>query len=309
MGSQQALFSLTQWCYTGTITLKDWEEVDGDFLERLWNLACLLEMPEFANFTMRLLMAKYCWYRPSNDGDAVLSLKAAPYIYRGVKYVLKSHSGNRSKSRLVVFIKRILQARGPLAEEVINHLIDSQRQGYESEWRKCISGNPLLESILGEGETSLVNERALPMNPEFSSLFYLPAYVKDHNDWLVRLYEDEATMESFEYGDAYRDDLEMPEKFAFRENKHTSGDLLKSFKFALHEENTIKISIARGTAVIINIVDEDQTNSSLPRGTKRRRLSSDDGDNTSTPSSRSIFQIHSHYLNSEEKGLVVVANL
>ncbi|KAI3323348.1 hypothetical protein HD806DRAFT_544105 [Xylariaceae sp. AK1471] len=245
---QDALGCLLEWCYTGTIELESQYKFlcDNRFLEGLWDLAGVLDMPEFAT------------------SSCVFSCLSTAGI---AAWIGKIHSylGN---------FRHISFRAWPT--------------NYELHWRYGLMDNPILNFIMGGSVTALRNLRALPMNPEFSPLFYMPAYVHDPEEWIDHL-PGQRYSENFENVSTERtlcgveaDNFNFPKEFEFTENELTTADLVKSFELALYDENVQNNTPnSRGNT---EPVDENQISSSSSScsSTTGRSFNSEDSSDTDT---------------------------
>ncbi|KAK9778382.1 hypothetical protein SCAR479_04784 [Seiridium cardinale] len=131
------------WCYTGQIQSHSPVDIyNGNILERLWNLAADLEMPEFANYCMRGLMSKYTHDVSLGGLLGDFLGNAAPYQYYGLLHVQRQNSTGLYRSegshrgRLFCFMQRLLENHPPISSDVMAQV--KERVIYEHSWYKAM---------------------------------------------------------------------------------------------------------------------------------------------------------------------------
>ncbi|CAJ2501367.1 Uu.00g042200.m01.CDS01 [Anthostomella pinea] len=183
--------SLLTWCRTGRIHI-DYD--DSDFqddrcrFERLWNLAAMLEMPEFANFCMRLILAKYSWNVLGASETPALDFQSAPYGPTGPLFVITNQLDVVRHSRLSAFIERLLTSRDPLQEDLVHAVSNGKREAYQNAWHDRLASNIQLNYRVAESRT--VDESKVdndPTNPELAGLFLVSVPDRDPDQFRLEL--------------------------------------------------------------------------------------------------------------------------
>ncbi|KAI1078253.1 hypothetical protein F5B20DRAFT_234001 [Whalleya microplaca] len=217
------LKALVTWCRFGQIKLEGTPHFStGCRIERLWYLAAKLEMPEFANFCMRLVMAKYSWNFYGNPTTPTLDLEHAPYELLGPLYVVRQRKSlwdlrdpKRSSltlpsgSLLFQFMDSLTYRRSALRPEVVAHVKDAHM--YTQKCRRAFINTTIQKWLFDPSLFFLlkIDWEYLPTNPKYWPLFQLPIPERDAESWYNNLcfqysYQeatDERTVTG-EFGDA-----------------------------------------------------------------------------------------------------------
>ncbi|KAI5926625.1 hypothetical protein F4810DRAFT_652811 [Camillea tinctor] len=145
---------LIEWCITGRIDIDGYTDIDGmplfisdHVVERIWYLAKSLDMPRFANFIMRLVMAKYSWNFLAQPRSPALDIKSAPYKPDGPVYVVQRESDSENPSLLFLFIKGLMKCRSPCSAEVLSGV--RKIRDYKRDWTRTFTSGKLQTESIG----------------------------------------------------------------------------------------------------------------------------------------------------------------
>ncbi|KAI0600019.1 hypothetical protein F4775DRAFT_86175 [Biscogniauxia sp. FL1348] len=181
--------TLVEWCLTGRVEL-DGEPPrfsSGDRMERLWYLAKALDMPRFANFAMRLIMAKYSWnFLGHHPGTPVLDVKHAPYEPFGPDYIVAQPGTNGFPTLLFIFLKGLVLSREPCSAKVLAKV--HRMRAYKRKWQHVYGSQGQLGLWIEDAHDGLVDESAyLPMLPQYSFRFFVDHVEREPGEWFNEL--------------------------------------------------------------------------------------------------------------------------